>query len=97
MRGEDGGEITDPFGIRVEARDVSEVFAACGQERLAAFDRDLFQRFKAVGDETGADHSNPFYPGARQLLERFLRVGLQPFRWPEAGLKSNLPTFARQS
>src|SRR5438876_2313593 len=68
----------------VQARDEGKLLAAIVLEDLGVFLRDLFQRLQAIGGETGRDHRDAAHAFLRELLHRFVGIGLQPLVEAEA-------------
>ena len=87
----------DPRRVVVQARDVVERLPPAGQEGLARFHGDLFQRLQAVGDEARAHHVDAPTPCARQRDQRRLGVRLQPVGAAEAALEGHDPVVRREA
>src|SRR5690606_1698773 len=63
----------------VQAGDMRELFAAGIDEFLAYLAIDLVERLDAVGGKTRVHHGDPPDPVMRQLLDRLVGIGLEPF------------------
>ena len=78
-----------PIVALIQAGDVTVFAASRMQEIFLAFQCDLFQRFQAVGHETGTDYiytpgflCSPGFQGGGS-------IGLEPFCLAEAGLETD--------
>ena len=76
-------EIHPSFAI-VQAWDMGEFFATRFPKRFSCFDSDLFECFETIRDKTWIDDRNSLHTIARQLLDGFVGIGLQPLLGPEA-------------
>ena len=65
-----------PVGVVVEAGDVVESFATCGDEGLLRLLADFFECFKAVADKARADYIYAAYAFACELLQGGSGAGL---------------------
>src|SRR6516165_5711704 len=63
----------------VEAGYRREILTAVLLEDTRALDRDLLERFEAIGREARHDHGNILHPGLGELLEGEVGRGLEPF------------------
>ena len=91
------GQHVDVGWSVVQGRDIAIVFATGRQKHRPVLKGDFFQRFQAVGGETGADHIHAFDPGSRPSGQQLAGVGLQPFGAAKARLKRHRPLILLQA
>src|SRR5262249_58363230 len=65
----------------------NQILTAVLLEDTRALDRDLLERFEAIGREAWHDDRNVLHPALGELLEREVGRGLEPFAAAEPRLK----------
>src|SRR5229473_2332802 len=74
----------------VQAGDSGKLLAAIVLEDLGVFLRDLFERFQAIGGETGHHDGDAAHAVLCQLFDGLVGVGLKPFVEAKARLECEL-------
>src|SRR5512143_2260800 len=83
----DPAERVDPARMLVERGEVAEGLAAGFEKGGAAFHRQFFQGFQAVGGEAGGDDVDAAHALPAELRQGLVGVGLQPFGAAETRLE----------
>src|ERR1700730_8256898 len=87
----------------IEARNEGKILTPIAKENFAAFDVDFIERLEAIGGKAWCHHQKALCTLGGEALDFRRRIGLQPFRRPEARLKADrtavgteLQLFAQQ-